>query len=398
MKKPGHRCRAFWWGRGRFHWRSEALLGLREPLEDRIEQDLLLEFMRRARTSRGARALGAGDAADGEAIVEDARDARLDEEPCAHIPRLLLRPDEIRSFGINRERFFDLLGPKRVELLESYNGKIVTAKLIPPFEDVVVDLPGAEDHTLGLLRIDIAIGEDPVELTIAELLEAADAAAVSEEALWRHHDERLSPSALHLPTKAVEELGRRREIDDLHVVFGTELKPSFESRTRVFWTLPLEAMRQKEHEPAEAMPFILGRADELINDHLRRIGEIAKLRFPHHKCIGAIERVAVLEAEHAGFGKGAIVNLERSLVGRKMAEPRMPATRLRIEDDGVAMAEGASADVLSCEANTNSFSEEGADREILSGSPIHRLALLEDIPLLIEDEALEAGMRLEAFG
>ena len=46
------------------------------------------------------------------------------------------------------------------------------------------------------------------------------------------------------------------------------------------------------------LPFGLTRADELVNDALRRIGEVPKLGLPHDERVSPVERVAELKSEH----------------------------------------------------------------------------------------------------
>src|SRR5690554_2608289 len=62
------------------------------------------------------------------------------------------------------------------------------------------------------------------------------------------------------------------------------------------------------------------------------------------------------------------------------------------------MAEGAAAYVLPCEPHSDALRKERSDREVFGGAPIDRLALLKDIPLLIEDKTLETRVRFEAIG
>ena len=57
-------------------------------------------------------------------------------------------------------------------------------------------------------------------------------------------------------------------------------------------------------EAACPQPLRLTRGDELIEDHLRAVGEVAELRFPDHKREGIGDRIAVFEPEHAEFGQG----------------------------------------------------------------------------------------------
>jgi len=62
-------------------------------------------------------------------------------------------------------------------------------------------------------------------------------------------------------------------------------------------------MRQQQHQPAEALPLGLARADELVDDDLCAIGEVAVLRLPQHQRIRLGGGVTVLEAHHRFFGQ-----------------------------------------------------------------------------------------------
>ena len=44
--------------------------------------------------------------------------------------------------------------------------------------------------------------------------------------------------------------------------------------------------------------------------------EIAELRLPHHQPVGAIQAVAVLEAQHARLGQRAVADFDRRLIRR----------------------------------------------------------------------------------
>ncbi len=68
-------------------------------------------------------------------------------------------------------------------------------------------------------------------------------------------------------------------------------------------TLALIAMGQQHDETRHAQPLRFTRGDELVDDDLGAVGEIAELRFPQHQRLRFGEAVAVIEAEHAGFGE-----------------------------------------------------------------------------------------------
>ena len=99
----------------------------------------------------------------------------------------------------------------------------------------------------------------------------------------------------------MEQLGGRREVHDLHVVLRAQHQEPFESGARVLGPLALEAVRKEQHQAAQAMPFVLGRRDELVDDHLRGVHEVSELRFPANQRVGRVERVAILEPDDAGL-------------------------------------------------------------------------------------------------
>src|SRR5262245_20682229 len=101
---------------------------------------------------------------------------------------------------------------------------------------------------------------------------------MAEQALRRHDHERLPEATMNLPAQRVEDLGRRRRVHDLTISPGAELEKSLESRARVIRTLALVAVREQQHEPAHALPLRFRARDELVDHHLRAVGEIAELR------------------------------------------------------------------------------------------------------------------------
>ncbi len=94
------------------------------------------------------------------------------------------------------------------------------------------------------------------------------------------HNQRFLPVANRLPPQHVEELGRRAGHHDLHVFVVAQPQEPLEPRAGVFGTLALEAVRQQEHDAAEMPPLLFGTDDELIDDHLGRVGEVAELGLP----------------------------------------------------------------------------------------------------------------------
>src|SRR5688572_9757661 len=99
----------------------------------------------------------------------------------------------------------------------------------------------------------------------------------------------------------MEILGRRGWNGDLDVVFCGELQEPLQPRARMFGAASLEAMRQEQHNSAQPAPLVFSACQELVDDHLGAIAEVAILGFPGNKALRTIQAVAILKPEHSGF-------------------------------------------------------------------------------------------------
>ena len=106
---------------------------------------------------------------------------------------------------------------------------------------------------------------------------------------------------MQLAAQHVEVVGGRGRIDHLHIVLGAELQEPLQPGGGMLRPLPFIAMRQQADETRHAQPFTFARGDELVEQHLGAVGEIAELGFPHRKRIRLGQRVAVFEAKHGFF-------------------------------------------------------------------------------------------------
>ena len=161
--------------------------------------------------------------------------------------------------------------------------------------------------------------------------------------------------------------------------------------------LPFEAVRQEHHEPREPIPLIFGADDELVDDDLRTVDEVAELRLPHDEPVGAVEAVAVLEAEHAGLGQRAVVDLDRRLIGGEVLEGAVSLVGHAVVDHGMAVAEGAPLAILPGETHPHPLGGERCQGQGLGGRPIEDLL---PIRHLLPDfkELLDLRVRLETIG
>src|SRR4029434_5154934 len=108
----------------------------------------------------------------------------------------------------------------------------------------------------------------------------------------------------------------------------------------MFGALALITVRKQQYHAGGEVPFILAGADELIDDDLCAVHEIAELRFPQDESFGIVATEAVLEAEAAGFRERRVVDFAERLPGREIRERNVGFFGFGIHENGVALVEG----------------------------------------------------------
>ena len=103
---------------------------------------------------------------------------------------------------------------------------------------------------------------------------------MAQHALGREDDERLAPFAQGLAAEQVEVLRGGGGLADLHVVAGGEVQVALDARAGVLGSLAFVAVRQQQDEAGEQAPLGFAGGDELVDDDLRAVGEVAELGLP----------------------------------------------------------------------------------------------------------------------
>src|SRR5215468_2155160 len=103
--------------------------------------------------------------------------------------------------------------------------------------------------------------------------------------------------------------------------------------------LALQTVWQQQNEAAQTPPLVLRCCNELINNRLCDVPEISKLRLPRDEPVRHVEAIAILEPEYSGFGEGAVINLDRCLVRRKIPIRHVLPAILHIMQDCMTVAE-----------------------------------------------------------
>ena len=102
-----------------------------------------------------------------------------------------------------------------------------------------------------------------------------------------------------VPTQQVEVVRGGRRQGDGHRALRPQLQEPFDTSGGVVGPLTLVAVWQQQHDVGELTPFGLTGADELVDDRLGAVDEVAELGLPQHNRLGITHRVAVLES-HRG--------------------------------------------------------------------------------------------------
>src|SRR5215831_9699868 len=282
--------------------RLHQIIGQRR--ERGVDQGLLLLVVQRRIPDRGGGGRRAHRVAEDLVLAHVPQDVALDPEPRALVRRLLLAPHHLFRVLVQVDLLLEQVVRERIQLGDARDRHVLHAPLLARRHQVEEHLAAAEDHALHVLRMDalVPVGVHRDELLVRELLERRHRLLVPQQALRREDDERLAVRTDHLPAQQEEHLHRGRRDADLDVVVGAQLQIALDAPGGVLGALAFVAVRQHQHHAADAAPLDLARGDELVDHHLRAIGEIAELRLPDHQLVRLRGRVAVLEAEHRLLG------------------------------------------------------------------------------------------------
>ena len=87
---------------------------------------------------------------------------------------------------------------------------------------------------------------------------------------------------------------------------------------------PASPVRQQQSQAGLAQPLGLARADELVDDDLRAVREVAELRLPHHQRVRVLKRVPQLEPQDAKLRERGVGNREVGPGGYGLPCRRIP--------------------------------------------------------------------------
>ncbi len=212
---------------------------------------------------------------------------------------------------------------------------------------------------------------------------------MAQQAFRRHDDERAAVGAQGLQSQQMEVLGGCRTVGDADVVLGAEVEKTLETGARMLGALPFVAMRKQEHETRFETPFRAPRHDELIDDRLADVCEVAELRFPEHESVGGPDAVAVLEAQAGDLRQGAVPHLEPGLIGRDVGERNVVLARLDVVQHRVTLAERTALGVFAAQADRHAVLQQAPEGEGLGVRPVEPVFELLEAALDLAGELRE---------
>ena len=138
----------------------------------------------------------------------------------------------------------------------------------------------------------------------------------------------------------------------------------------MFRPLAFVAVRKQHHQTAHAQPFLLARGNELVDDDLRAIGEVAELGFPQGQGLRFGQGIAVFESEHAEFGQRRVQDLERRLAETDVGQRGVAVLVFLVDQHGMALRKRAAFAVLARQADRMALDDQGAEGQGLGGRPV----------------------------
>src|ERR1700674_505780 len=260
-------------------WKSPGSLIATCGCEGQGQERFLLHLMGLGGSGGRASAGGTLDRAKVEPPgFRYAFESRQNKAGRAHVAGLFLNPNDFSRIGMLRDGCVDFRARQRVELVEEENrraGVLTAAAFGTKF---MSNFAAGDQDALGVLHF--AVRNERQKTRASEFFDSGTGVGMAQHALRRKNDQRLAPRAAHLPAQHVKILRSGRRLANLHVIFGGELQEALEARAGMLRPLALVAVRQKHDEAGRQVPLVFTGADELVDDDLGAVGEIAELRFP----------------------------------------------------------------------------------------------------------------------
>lgn len=184
--------------------------------------------------------------------------------------------------------------------------------------------------------------------------------------------------------------------EDARVLVG-KLQVTLDTGRRVLRALSVIAVGQGHDETSTLHPLDFTGGDELVNDALSVVGKVTKLGLPHDKSVGGRQRVTVLESKSTKLTQRRIGDDKLALVLADVLEGSVSGLVLLVVEDGVALREGTTLNILTGNTNVVTLGDERTEGQSLGGGEVNVLALDDGLGTVVED-TFQVAVNGEALG
>ena len=134
--------------------------------------------------------------------------------------------------------------------------------------------------------------------------------------------------------------------------------------------LTLVAVREQQHDSRVLTPLLFGGRDELVDDRLSAIHEVAELGFPQNESVGVPHRVAVFVGQCCVFRQERVVDVKTTLVFGEVHEREPFLAVFAVVEHRVALHERSATCVLAYKPDLLALDQQRPQCEQLAEAPI----------------------------
>src|SRR5690606_11700051 len=168
-----------------------------------------------------------------------------------------------------------------------------------------------------------------------------------------------------------------------------------------FGALTFVAMGKHEGQTALAAPLGFARRNELVDDNLCAIDEIAELGFPDGKRVGFCCSVTIFKRQDRLFGQYRVDNGKRRLLFGHILQGNIgtvvPAVTLLVVQYGMSVRKGAATGVLPGNAHGIARRHKSCERQMFAHTPVEASLAAGHLEAVVQ-QLVDQRMNGKAFG
>ena len=149
--------------------------------------------------------------------------------------------------------------------------------------------------------------------------------------------------------------------------------------------LAFKTMRQQHHQTTVAPPLVFAGNNELVDYHLRAVGEITELRFPQYQGFGFGGGEAVFESQHSELGQQRIEHAKIRPRRANAAKRHKLFAVFLVMQHRMAMKKRAASAVLTGQPHRVAFVHQRGVSHGFRKTPVHRQRVVRHLVPVLHD-------------